>query len=187
MKLGPAGFALAGVVAFGAGDAVIEGNPNSAVRVIIYEDLQCPDCATFRVMLDKQILPKFGAKVAFEHRDFPLPRHKWARPAVVASRFFASIRPDLAVEWRRYTLGHIDAITPDDFEERLSGFAREHGVDPAKALAALRDKQFELAVQADYEEGIARTPTVFVADEPFIETFTFEEIAASLAKAVRGQ
>jgi hypothetical protein len=30
----------------------VEGNAASRVRVIIYEDLQCPDCATFRKALD---------------------------------------------------------------------------------------------------------------------------------------
>ena len=29
----------------------VEGLPASAVRVVVYEDLQCPDCAAFRAML----------------------------------------------------------------------------------------------------------------------------------------
>ena len=69
-----------------AADRLIEGDPKSSVRVIIYEDLQCPDCADFRRMLDTQLLPRFAAKVAFEHRDFPLAKHAWARKAAIAAR-----------------------------------------------------------------------------------------------------
>ena len=45
------------VGAFGAASAsqVVEGNPSSPVRVLIYEDLQCPDCAAFRKMLDEKL------------------------------------------------------------------------------------------------------------------------------------
>ncbi|NWF85183.1 MAG: thioredoxin domain-containing protein, partial [Bryobacteraceae bacterium] len=56
----------------------VEGNPSSPVRVVIYEDLQCSDCAAFRKMLDEKLLPRYGSKVAFEHRDFPLAKHSWA-------------------------------------------------------------------------------------------------------------
>src|SRR4051794_16108543 len=80
---------------------LVEGNPASSVRVLIYEDLQCPDCADFRVMLDKELLPKFEKTVAFEHRDFPLPKHEWARKAAIAARFFESVSPQVAVEFRK--------------------------------------------------------------------------------------
>ena len=41
---------------------LVEGRAGSPVRVLIYEDLQCPDCASFRVMMDQQILPKYGGR-----------------------------------------------------------------------------------------------------------------------------
>jgi len=166
---------------------LIEGNPDSEVRVLVYEDLQCPDCAHFREMMDRQILPRFGRRAAFEHRDFPLAKHNWARKAAIASRFFGTVSPPLAIEWRRYALANLSWMTPDNFDDALSAFAREHGVDPAKARAALEDKSFADAVEGDYQggiaRGVARTPTVVVGDEPFIETFTFEEISESMEKA----
>ena len=35
-----------------AAERFVEGIDHSPVRVLIYEDLQCPDCADFRRMLD---------------------------------------------------------------------------------------------------------------------------------------
>jgi protein-disulfide isomerase len=167
----------------------VEGNPSSPVRVVIYEDLQCPDCATFRQMLDHDLLPRYGAKVAFEHYDFPLPKHAWARKAAIASRALAEKSPELYVEWRRYALSHIKEITADNFNDKLLSWVKEHGANPVKIAQALDDKSFNDAVERDFQNGLARgvgkTPTVFVDGEPFIETFSLEEISAAISKAIQ--
>jgi protein-disulfide isomerase len=167
---------------------LIEGNPSSSVRVIVYEDLQCPDCAVFREMMDKTLLPQFGAKVAFEHHDFPLAKHAWARKASIAARYLTTISPEVAVEFRRTTMAHLGEIKADTFNDHLTAFARAHGIDPDKALAALNDPQLAAAVEADFQDGVARgiahTPTVIVNGEPFIESFPVEDIAKSITKAL---
>jgi len=80
---------------------LVEGNPNSAVKVMIYEDLQCGDCLTLRTLLDEKILPRYGSRVAFVHRDFPLPKHEWARAAALAGRWVSEKDRVLAVRYRR--------------------------------------------------------------------------------------
>src|ERR1035441_10150566 len=47
---------------------IVEGRADSPVRAVIYEDLQCPDCAAFRLMMDEKLLPEYAGKVAFVHR-----------------------------------------------------------------------------------------------------------------------
>ena len=167
---------------------LVEGNASSPVRVLIYEDLQCSDCAEFRRMLDEKLLPKYGGRVAFEHRDFPLAKHALARKAAFAARFFQESSAALAVKYRRDTLASIKATTPANFNERLAEFARSNGVDPAKAVAALDDPRFAAAVEKDYQEGVARgvthTPTAFVNGAAFVETFTFEEISKAIDAAL---
>ena len=162
----------------------VEGNPASPVRVVAYEDLQCPDCAAYRRMMDERLLPAYKDKVAFEHRDFPLPRHAWARKAAIAARFFEAVKPQVAVEFRRYMFANIKQTTPGNFEDRLGAFAKEHGVDATGAIAALNEPRFNEMVERDYQDGIARgvskTPTVFVNGQPFIERFTFEEISKAI-------
>ncbi|HOL70296.1 MAG TPA: thioredoxin domain-containing protein [Bryobacteraceae bacterium] len=182
---------LMAALALAAQKPLVEGNPSSRVRVVIYEDLQCPDCANFRRMLDEKLLPKYAATVAFEHRDFPLPKHSWARKAAIASRFFQEIDAALALKFRRYLLFNLRAIQPGDFNERLAAFARENGCDPDKAVAALDTPTYAAAVEADVQEGIARgvarTPTAFVNGAPFVETFTFEEISKAIDDALKQQ
>jgi protein-disulfide isomerase len=181
--------AMLASLAPGAGKRLIEGNPSSAVRVLIYEDLQCPDCAAFRQMMDEKLLPAYGAKVAFEHRDFPIPRHAWARQAAAAARFFEESSPELALKYRRHSLANLKETTPANFKERLAAFARDNGADEKKALAALEDPRYAAEVEADYQEGVARgvahTPTVFVNGTPFVETFSFDEVSKAIEAALK--
>jgi protein-disulfide isomerase len=175
---------LAALSATAAEQHLMEGAAQSPVLVLIYEDLQCPDCADFRVMLDQHLLPRYAATVRFEHRDFPLAKHAWARKAAIAARFFEESKPGLGVAYRKYALANLRAINLDNFNERLSQFAQDHGVDPSKATAALGDPRLAALVEKDYQEGIARgiakTPTVLVNGKPFIETFAFEDVAKAI-------
>ncbi len=166
----------------------IEGNPASSVKVIVYEDLQCPDCAIFRRMMDDHLLPRFASKAAFVHKDFPLPKHAWARPAAVAGHHFATVSAETAVEFRRWVMANIREITVDNFRDKLAAFARQRGADPDAALRALDDPELAALVERDYQDGIARgvakTPTVFVNGRPFIERFSVEELAAAIEEAL---
>jgi protein-disulfide isomerase len=179
---------LAGAMGLAAQQPLIEGLASSPVRVIIYEDLQCPDCAAFRRMMDEKILPRYGGKVAFVHHDFPLAKHAWSRRAAIAARFFAARSPELGLEYRRYTMAGIDVTHADNFNQRLAGFAKAHGVNPEEAIAALSNPQYAKWVEEDYQEGVARgvvhTPTVFVDGKPYIESFTFEAIAKGIDEAL---
>lgn len=170
---------------------LVEGRADSAVRVIIYESLQCGDCTTFRKMMDERLLPKYAARVAFEHRDFPLAKHAWSRPAAVASRHFQTISAELALAWRRHALDHLRTITLDNFEQQLRAFATAHKTNPDGAVAALADEKLIALVERDSAEGvargIARTPTALVNGRPFIEKFTFEEIAAAIDEALAAE
>lgn len=168
---------------------LVEGKKDSPVRVLIYEDLQCPDCAAFRDMLDQKLLPKYGSRVAFEHRDFPLAKHAWARPASVAARYLQSLDEAIALRFRRETMKALRDIKADTFHHWLRSFCVRNGIDPEKALTALNDPALQAAIQKDFDDGvargIARTPTALVNGEPFIETFTFEEIAKGIDAALK--
>jgi len=182
---------LASTIAVSAEQQLVEGRTESKVRVLIYEDLQCPDCAEFRRMMNEKILPRYGERVAFIHRDFPLAKHAWARKAAIAARYFTGVKPELGLAYRRHIMATIQETRADNFKDKLSGFARDNGVDPAQAVAALDDKGLAALVERDFQDGVARgvakTPTVFVSGKPFIEHFSFEDISQSIEDALAGR
>jgi protein-disulfide isomerase len=181
------GLFLAGV-AVTAAQELVEGRADSNVRVVIFEDLQCSDCASFRRMLDQKLLPKYADRVAFVHKDFPLAKHAWARKAAIAARFFESRSPELGLAYRKHILATLLETNGENFNARLGDFAERHGVPSSDATAALSDGNLAARVERDFQDGVARgvakTPTVFVNGRPFIERFTFEEIAKGIDQAI---
>ena len=167
---------------------IVEGRADSTVRAVIYEDLQCPDCAAFCRMMDEKLLPEYGGKVAFVYRDFPLAKHAWARRAAIAARFFTDRKPELGLEYRRYTMAGQEATNDANFNMRLADFAKAHDIEPDAAVAALSNARYAEVVEQDYQDGVSRgvvhTPTVFVNGKPFVETFTFEEISKGIDQAL---
>jgi len=182
---------LASTIAVSAEQQLVEGRTESKVRVLIYEDLQCPDCAAFRRMMDEKLLPRYGERVAFVHRDFPLAKHAWARKAAIAARYFTGVKPDLGLAYRRHIMATIQETRADNFNDKLAAFARDNGVDAAQAVAALDDQRLAALVERDFQDGVARgvakTPTVFVSGKPFIEHFSFEDISQSIEDALAGR
>jgi protein-disulfide isomerase len=184
--MSPALFASA--FAANAQDYIVEGDKTSTVRVIAYEDLQCHDCAMCRKMLDEKLLPKYGGSVAFEHREYPLRKHHWARQASLAVLYFGSLKPETGIAFRRFCAYHLKEITAENFTDKLRDFAKVNGTDPNRSVSALSDVSLAKVVEEEFKEGVARgvarTPTVFVSGEPFIEIFTFEDISKSIDAAL---
>jgi protein-disulfide isomerase len=167
---------------------VVEGNPASPVKVLIYDDLQCGDCARFRVMLDEKILPKYAAKVAFIHRDFPLGKHDWARPAAIAARWvWDQDHPD-GITIRRELLAEQDHITLRSLNGWLLNFAARNHLDQKGIIDSLTDPKFNTLVDQDRQAAVARgvehTPTVYVGGVALVETILYEDLARALDEAL---
>jgi protein-disulfide isomerase len=163
---------------------LVEGNPASPVKVVIYGDLQCADCLKFRLLLDQKLLPKYGSRVAFVHRDFPLGKHDWARPAAIAARWVEEQDPELAIVFRREIMSEQDHITAATLKPWLVEFAVRNDLEPKGIVASLTDRRFEAMVDQDYQGGIARgiaqTPTVIVGGQKLVETILYDDVARAL-------
>jgi len=160
---------------------LVEGDPESPVRILVYEDLQCGDCQTLRVILDQVVLPRFGAQIAVEHRDFPLAKHPWAWPAAVAARHFERVDAETGLAFRRYAMENLRVITLESLNEHLKKFGG----------APLGDAGLHQLVDADHQEGLARgvvkTPTVFVDGVRFVERFPIEALTQAIENAIAEQ
>jgi protein-disulfide isomerase len=156
-----------------------------SVLAVVFEDLQCSDSAVFERMLRESLLPRYGDRVSWQHRDFPLPNHSWARQAAIAARYFSELDPQLGLDFRSHMLE--DPKAPD-FALRLAEFTRARSLVTSKAAAALSDGRLAELVDQDYRDGLARgvakTPTVFVGNKPFIETFSLAEISLAIDQAI---
>jgi protein-disulfide isomerase len=178
----------AGHYAFASRNDVMEGNPSSPVKVLIYEDLQCSDCARFRILLDEKILPRYGTKVAFIHKDFPLGKHDWAVPAAIAARWVWEQSNELGIIVRREMLSEQDSINTRNLKQWLVDFAYRNHLDPKGIVDSLSDQRLGALVdqerQSAVARGVSRAPTVFVGGQPFVETIIYDDLARALDVAL---
>lgn len=177
-----------GHCAFAGRNDVVEGNPASSVKVLIYDDLQCSECARFRVLLDQRILPRYGSKVAFIHRDFPLGKHDWARPAAIAARWVAEQSNELGISVRRELLSEQDNITSQNLKQWFIDYAYRNHLDPKGIVDALSDQRLGALVDQDRQaavaRGVSRTPTVYIGGVAFVETIIYDDLALALDEAL---
>jgi protein-disulfide isomerase len=135
---------------------VVEGNPASPVKVIVYEDLQCGDCQTFRTLLDEKILPKYGSRVAFIHRDLPLGKHDWARQAAIAARWVYQQDPKLGITFRREIMSEQEHLTANNLKPWLIEFATRNDLDYKDIVSSLNDPRVVTLVDQDSLGAAAR-------------------------------
>lgn len=175
-------------VAFGSSTQVIEGNPASPVRVLIYQDLQSADCAQLRTLLDQKVLPRYGRRVAFVHRDFPLGKHDWAREAAIAARWVYENDPQVGIDFRREIMAEQDNITPQNLKSWLVEFATRNKLDSKGIVAALTDERLVTLVDQDRQSAIARgvtdAPTIYVNGVSLVDTIIYEDLARALDEAL---
>ena len=131
------------------------------LAIVVFEDLQCPDCARAHPELIKAAAE---TRVPLLIHDFPIMRHVWAFPAAILARYFAEQSEQLGAKFRSYVFEHQPAITPENLRGWGEKFAEQHGVQ----LPADVDPEGKLqaAVQADFDLGrrigLEYVPLMFV-------------------------
>ncbi len=143
------------------------GPANAPVTIVEYADLECPHCAEMQEFLEKQLLPKYGAKVRIIFKEYPLYTiHPWAVAAAVADECAFQINPADFLPFRSLIFENQSAIKAETVRQQLLDLGAKTGLDRDK-LAACYDSQATLPrVRADFVEGgslgVNETPTFFI-------------------------
>jgi protein-disulfide isomerase len=143
------------------------------VAIVVFEDLQCPQCRRVAPILEQA---SKTYKIPLVRHDFPLPMHNWSYQAAVMARYFDETSKALGNEFRDYIFSNQLEINPQNLRGYADKFASEHKV----ALPFVIDPQGKFAseVNADRDVGktipLDHTPTVYVVstrhpDRPYVE------------------
>ena len=160
--------------------ALLEGSSQAALRLIVYEDLQCPDTAQFLRWVREELQPRHGDRLAIEHRDFPLTAHPAAKALAEAARVLQEHDPDLALDWREHCLGHTRAYRPETVASGLATWLGQQGVEAAPLVTAFeagagREPVAQERGEAE-SQSVKRTPSVLVGGRSFITRFDNDEV-----------
>ncbi len=143
--------------AYTPGQDHILGNPNAAVKVVEYMDLECPHCKVFNTTMH-QIIAYYGksGQVAWVQRPFPLAQiHSKAPQEAQAAECAAAQGGDTA--YFAYT-DKIFEITPSDNGldlAQLPTVAQQVGLDVAKFNDCLSKNTYAQKVTDSYNEALS--------------------------------
>jgi len=145
----------------------------SLLALVVFEDLQCPQCGRVAPLLDQA---SHTYKIPLVQHDFPLPMHNWSFDAAILARYFDTHSKELGNEFRLDVFQHQFEIVPKSLHAFAEKFASDHKiglpfvVDPDGKLAAL--------VNADKDLGtslhVQHTPTIWIVSskkgsKPYVE------------------
>jgi protein-disulfide isomerase len=152
---------------------VLRPPQGAQIAIVVFEDLQCPQCRRVAPILEQA---SKTYKIPLVRHDFPLPMHNWSYDAAVMARYFDTTSKALGNEFRDYIFSNQLEINPQNLRRYAEKFAGEHKVD----FPFVVDPQGKFAslVNADRDQGKAikldHTPTVYVVssrhpDRPYVE------------------
>ena len=157
-----------------------KSNPNAAVVVAEYADLQCPACKGAHVGIVQPLVEKLGSQIRYEFHHFPLSSIH--RNALVAAQG-AECASDQSKFWDFIDIAY-------ERQEELSRTALTEWATELKLDADLFDRCVDSgikrdAVLAEYRDGqsknVAGTPTFFVNGQ----AIQMNGDASSVEKAVQ--
>jgi protein-disulfide isomerase len=162
-----------GVLAWGGDTSVLRPPKGSKVAILVFEDLQCPDCARAAPLLH-EAAKKYN--IPLVQYDFPLPMHNWSFDAAVNARYFDTKSKKLGDEYRLFIFANQPQITPQNLRGMTERFAADNKVtfpfvvDPSGELTAKVKADFALGQRV----GLDHTPTIYVVSDttrgkPFVE------------------
>jgi len=166
------------------GNAPSFGPQDAKVTVVEFSDFQCPYCSRAATAVD-QLKEKYGTRVRFVFRQFPLPMHENARGAAEAA---------LAANAQgKFWVFHDKMFQNQSKLQRadLEGIAKEAGLDLAAFKKALDSKTYAADVDADMKLGesvaVNGTPTMFINGARVQNPTNFEAISAQIEGALSGK
>jgi protein-disulfide isomerase len=159
------------------------------VAIVVFEDLQCPDCRRAQPLVEEA---SRTYKIPLVLHDFPLPFHSWSYQAAILARYFDTHSKALGNDFRDYIFSNQLEITPDKLRGFAEKFATAHKVD----LPFVVDPEGKLAalVNADKELGksinLQHTPTLYVVSnkrsgKPFVEVVDRSQLYALIDEMMK--
>lgn len=166
------------------GNAPAFGPQDAKVTVVEFSDFQCPYCSRAATAVD-QIKEKYGTRVRFVFRQFPLPMHENARGAAEAA--LAANAQGKFWEFHDKMFQNQSKLS----RESLEGLAKEAGLDLAAFKKALDSKTYAADVDSDVKLGesvaVNGTPTMFINGARVQNPSDFGAISAQIEGALNGK
>ena len=152
-------------------DSPVLGPADAKITLVEFYDPECESCASFAPVV-KKILKDYEGKIRLVMRYMPL------HPNSITAANFTEAAGEQGKYWEAQDLlfkkqpewgtihGPAPATPRPPINELFDKYAKELGLDTAKADAAIKEKRFDAKIAQDKKDGqtlgVRRTPTFFV-------------------------
>src|SRR5579864_5028744 len=142
----------------------------ASVAIVIFEDLECPDCARAAPLLEEAARTY---KIPVVRHDFPLQMHPWAYDAAILARYFDTHSKAMGNEFRDTVFKHQLEITKETLRPFAEKFAAAHKIELPFVVDP--DGKFAKLIEADRAAGnqlnLQHTPTLYVVSKTYGHAF----------------
>jgi protein-disulfide isomerase len=159
------------------------GPANAKVQIVEFSDFQCPYCSRAATVVH-QIKEKYGDRVRFTFRQFPLPMHPNARAAAEAA--LAANTQGKFWEFHDRLFKNQGQLDRAGLEEQ----AKQAGLNMVAFKKSLDDHKFAAAIDSDVKLGeqaqVQGTPSMFINGARVQNPTSFEAVAEMIEAALKG-
>jgi protein-disulfide isomerase len=152
---------LAPIASRAADGSSLKPPPGARVAIVVFEDLECPDCARAYPVV-WEAAKKHNIPVVLH--DFPLNIHPWSFDAAVFARYFDTRSQKLGDDFRGYIFQNQPQIDKQNLRQYVDKFANDNKAPIPFVLDP--DGQLKAKILADRQMGtqmgLQHTPTIFV-------------------------
>lgn len=152
-------------------DSATLGPADAKITLVEFYDPECESCAAFAPIV-KKLLKEYDGKIRLVARYMPL------HPNSISAATFTEAAGEQGKYWQAQELlfqkqsewgqkhGAAAAEAPVNINALFDGYAKELGLDRAKASAAASENRYGAKIERDKKDGqslgVRRTPTFFV-------------------------
>ncbi|HEX2878874.1 MAG TPA: thioredoxin domain-containing protein [Polyangiaceae bacterium] len=163
------------------GSAPAFGSASARVTIVEFSDFECPYCSR-AAEVTKQIKEKYGDKVRFVFRQFPLSFHQNAKLAAEAS--LAANAQGKFWEFHDLLFANQQKLDAASLDEH----AKKVGLNMGAFKASLGKHEFAATVDADTKLGeqvsVQGTPTMFINGARVANPTDFAALSAQIEQAL---
>lgn len=161
----------------------IQGEKNATITLVEYGDYQCPFCGRAYPII-KQVQKKYGSKLRFVFRNFPLTEvHPLAMAAAQTAEYAGAEGP----YWEMH-----DLIFENQAKltiELLISLAESLNLPPEKLKEAWTNHTFDPKIKKDFlsgvKSGVNGTPTLFINEVRYASPVEFQYLVSTIDEMIK--
>jgi protein-disulfide isomerase len=160
------------------------GAPGAPLSLVMFSDMQCPQCRAEAETVRKNLLASFPTQVRVYFMDFPLSSlHPWASQAAITGRCVLEQGQPHFWSYVDWIYASQNDIKPDNLRGKAEQFAKDDKLDLMRFGHCL-DNPARMTAEVDKEIAIGKslnineTPTIFLNGRRLVGNVDWDNLKA---------